>query len=55
MKDTAAPKHPLSGYVRFMNDHRERIKAENPKANFTVVTKILAGEWGKLGSTEKQV
>ncbi|XP_065331499.1 high mobility group protein 20A [Cloeon dipterum] len=54
MKDAAAPKHPLSGYVRFMNEHRERIKAENPKANFTVVTKILASEWAKLAANEKQ-
>lgn len=55
VRDAAAPKHPLSGYVRFMNDHRDRIKAENPKSNFTIVTKILAGEWSKLGSPEKQV
>jgi high mobility group protein 20A len=55
VRDAAAPKHPLSGYVRFMNDHRDRIKAENPKSNFTIVTKILAGEWSKLASPEKQV
>ncbi|XP_059485979.1 high mobility group protein 20A-like [Neocloeon triangulifer] len=54
LKDAAAPKHPISGYFRFMNDHRDRIKAENPKANFTMITKILAAEWSKMGPADKQ-
>ena len=33
-KDPAAPKRPLSAYMFFSQDWRERIKAENPDAGF---------------------
>jgi len=33
-KDTGAPKRPLSAYMFFSQDWRERIKAENPDAGF---------------------
>lgn len=33
-KNTGAPKRPLSAYMFFSQDWRERIKAENPDAGF---------------------
>ena len=33
-KDPKAPKRPLSAYMFFSQDWRERIKAENPDAGF---------------------
>ena len=33
-KDPAAPKRPLSAYMFFSQDWRERVKDENPDAGF---------------------
>ena len=33
-KDPAAPKRPLSAYMFFSQEWRERVKAENPDAGF---------------------
>lgn len=33
-KDPAAPKRPLSAYMFFSQDWRERVKEENPDAGF---------------------
>ncbi|XP_023231366.1 high mobility group protein 20A-like isoform X1 [Centruroides sculpturatus] len=54
MWDVGPPRQPLTGYVRFLNENRERIRAENPRASFPEITKILANEWSKLPSSEKQ-
>lgn len=53
-RDVNAPEKPLTGYVRFLNDRRERVRADNPTANFPDITKILANEWSKLEPTDKQ-
>lgn len=50
-----APKQPLTGYVRYLNENREKVRGENPGATFSEVTKILACEWSKLTSQDKQV
>ncbi|KAH8022992.1 hypothetical protein HPB51_009596 [Rhipicephalus microplus] len=53
-RDVNAPERPLTGYVRFLNDRREAVRAANPTANFPDVTKLLAIEWSKLSPQEKQ-
>lgn len=53
-KDENAPKQPLTGYVRFLNDRREKVRADNPTATFADLTKLLAVEWSKLAAEEKQ-
>ncbi|GJQ81035.1 hypothetical protein Trydic_g21844 [Trypoxylus dichotomus] len=53
-KDTTAPRHPLTGYVRFLNDRRESVRAANPNLSFAEITKILASEWSNLPSAKKQ-
>lgn len=50
-----APKQPLTGYVRYLNENREKVRGENPGATFSEVTKILACEWSKLTAQDKQV
>ncbi|XP_014671224.1 PREDICTED: high mobility group protein 20A-like [Priapulus caudatus] len=53
-RDENAPKQPLTGYVRFLNDRREKVREDNPNATFADITKILATDWGKLLPEEKQ-
>ena len=54
-KDENAPRMPLTGYIRFLNDRRETIKMENPNMNFTEVTKLLGSEWSNMLPATKQV
>lgn len=53
-KDLNAPKAPLTGYVRFLNEHREKVRAENQNLPFHEVTKILGNMWSQLPSQQKQ-
>ncbi|XP_018332960.1 high mobility group protein 20A [Agrilus planipennis] len=53
-KDATAPRHPLTGYVRYLNDRRESVRAANPNLPFSEITKILASEWSSLPSDKKQ-
>ncbi|XP_030042793.1 high mobility group protein 20A isoform X1 [Microcaecilia unicolor] len=53
-RDSNAPKAPLTGYVRFMNERREQLRAERPEAPFPEITRMLGSEWSKLPSEEKQ-
>nr|XP_014352162.1 PREDICTED: high mobility group protein 20A isoform X3 [Latimeria chalumnae] len=53
-RDSNAPKAPLTGYVRFMNERREQLRAERPDAPFPEITKMLGNEWSKLPPEEKQ-
>ncbi|XP_028678990.1 high mobility group protein 20A isoform X2 [Erpetoichthys calabaricus] len=54
IKDSNAPKAPLTGYVRFMNERREQLRAERPEAPFPEITRMLGNEWSKLPQEEKQ-
>lgn len=53
-RDSNAPKAPLTGYVRFLNEQREKVRAEHPELNFPDVTKLLGAQWSKLSVEEKQ-
>lgn len=53
-KDLTAPRQPLTGYVRFLNDRREKFRAENPNMPFAEITKVLAAEWSALPHDQKQ-
>jgi len=52
-KGVGAPKQPLSGYVHFLNERRESVRAENPDITFSDLSKKLAAEWSALGETQK--
>uniref|UniRef100_A0A182NNF4 HMG box domain-containing protein n=1 Tax=Anopheles dirus TaxID=7168 RepID=A0A182NNF4_9DIPT len=53
-KDANAPKHPLTGYVRYMNENREGVRQKNPNLTPIEVTKIMAEEWSKLPEERKK-
>jgi hypothetical protein len=53
-RDMNAPKQPLTGYVRFLNDRREKLRADHPNLTFSEITKLLGAEWTKLAPNEKQ-
>ncbi|XP_018410143.1 PREDICTED: high mobility group protein 20A [Nanorana parkeri] len=53
-RDNNAPKAPLTGYVRFMNERREQLRAERPDVPFPEITRIVGSEWSKLPAHEKQ-
>jgi len=52
-KGAGAPKQPLSGYVHFLNERRETVRAENPDITFSDLSKKLAAEWSALAEAEK--
>lgn len=53
-RDQTAPRQPLTGYVRFLNDRREKVRSENPNLPFPEITKLLAVEWSQLPASQKQ-
>ena len=55
IKDENAPKQPLTGYVRFLNDRREKVRQDNPGLSFSEITKLLGSEWSTLPQQDKQV
>lgn len=54
-KDPLAPKKGLSAYMIFAKENRERIKAENPEADFGAMGKLIGDAWKSLDETEKAV
>lgn len=53
-KDSSAPKFPLTGYVRYVNERREVARRENPTANAIDITKLIAEEWNKMPDENKK-
>jgi len=53
-KDPNKPKRPMSAFVLFGQDNRERIKKENPAATFGEVGKLLGEEWSKASDAQKK-
>lgn len=53
-KDPNKPKRALSAYMFFVQDYRERIKAENPEATFGDVGKLLGIKWREMNENEKK-
>ncbi len=47
-KKSGAPKRPSSAFILYMNDNRERIKAQNPNATFGELSKIGSAEWKQV-------
>lgn len=49
------PKAPVTGYVRFLNERREQMRARYPDLPFPEITKRLGAEWTRLALNDKQV
>lgn len=48
------PKAPVTGYVRFLNERREIMRAQYPDLPFPEITKRLGAEWTRLAAQDKQ-
>ncbi|KAM4549346.1 SWI/SNF-related matrix-associated actin-dependent regulator of chromatin subfamily E member 1-related isoform 1-T2 [Odontesthes bonariensis] len=48
------PKAPVTGYVRFLNERREHMRARYPDLPFPEITKRLGAEWTRLAPTDKK-
>ena len=44
-KASGIPRRPISAFILYMNDNRDRIKAQNPEATFGGLSKIGSSEW----------
>merc|ERR1711962_872188 len=53
-KDTGGPKRPMSAYMLWLNNSRERIKSENPGISITGISKKAGEMWRQLGKDEKE-
>lgn len=53
-RDITAPRQPLTGYVRYLNERRDQLRAEQPDLGFAELTRQLASEWSKLAMDEKK-
>ncbi|XP_011206760.2 uncharacterized protein LOC105228578 [Bactrocera dorsalis] len=53
IKVAGAPKMPLTGYVRYMNDRREMLRKELPSKTAIEHTKIIGEEWQKMTEDKK--
>lgn len=42
------------GYVRYLNERRDQLRADHPELGFAEVTRKLASEWSTLPIEEKQ-
>ena len=49
----AEPKKPLSAYIIYTNEHRQRVKEENPEATVTELITMLGAGWKALSDEER--
>jgi len=47
-KHPAAPKHPMSAYLYFVHDNRQKLKQSYPDKGFTEIARMLGEQWRKL-------
>lgn len=52
-KDPNRPKRNMSAFFLYSNEHRERVKAENPDAKFGDIAKILSAEFKQITPSQK--
>ena len=53
-KDPNAPKKPKTGYMRFCDEIREKLRKENPEMQLGGIAKLLGKEWNKLSDAKKE-
>jgi hypothetical protein len=54
LKDPNAPKKPLTGYIRFSQEKRAKVKEENPELKGTEIMKKLGEMWKALSDKKKE-
>lgn len=51
--DKPKVKRPLSGYMKFGNSIRPKLKEENPNKKVTEIMKMIGTEWKKLSAEDQ--
>ncbi|HBS53639.1 MAG TPA: hypothetical protein DD806_06540 [Flavobacterium sp.] len=54
-KDPLAPKKGMSSYMFFFKENREKIKSQNPDAEFGEIGKLIGAAWKSLDEDQKAV
>ncbi|UZJ53024.1 hypothetical protein CBS101457_002344 [Exobasidium rhododendri] len=54
-KDPNAPKRPLSAYMFFSQDHREKVRTENATASFGEIGRLLGAKWKEMEEADKKL
>lgn len=49
------PKKPVSGYMKFAQEHRPEMKVNNPGASFGEMGRLIGQAWKSLSDDQKQV
>ncbi|KAG0309563.1 Non-histone chromosomal protein 6 [Dissophora globulifera] len=52
-KDPAAPKNPMSAYLLFCEEWREKVKAQNPESSFGELGRLLGEQWRSYSDDQK--
>ncbi|XP_053735904.1 FACT complex subunit SSRP1a isoform X1 [Synchiropus splendidus] len=53
-KDAGGPKRPMSAYMLWLNNSRERIKSENPGISVTEISKKAGEMWRQISKEDKE-
>tara|TARA_Y100000389_G_C17469730_1_gene529209 strand:- start:3882 stop:4283 length:402 start_codon:yes stop_codon:yes gene_type:complete len=54
MRDPLKPKRPMSSYMLFCNDKREKVMEKNPALKLGDISKELGKLWGKLSANDRK-
>ncbi|KAF8927279.1 high mobility group box domain-containing protein [Dissophora ornata] len=52
-KDPNAPKNPMSAYLLFCEEWREKVKAQNPDSSFGELGRLLGEQWRAYSDDQK--
>lgn len=52
-KETHRPKKPLSAYIYFSQEYRERLKEQHPNWNSNDIMKHVSSKWAHMDKEEK--
>ena len=54
-KDPYAPKRPVTSYIIFSTEVRQKLHSDQPEMGFVELMRHIGGLWNKLPAEEKQV
>ena len=54
-KDPNAPKRPVTAYIIFSTEVRQKLHSDQPEMGFVELMKHIGGLWNKLPAKDKQV
>ena len=54
-KDPNAPKRPVTAYIIFSTEVRQKLHSDQPEMGFVELMRHIGGLWNKLPAEEKQV